>query len=614
MTTGPLALVGSGEYLPVMAGVEKLLLAGRPHRYVQIPTAAAPEGERSLRYWLDLGAEQADRLGVVQVPVVARDRDGADDPALAAQVAGAGLIYLSGGNPGYLARTLRGTRVWQAILAAWRGGAALAGCSAGAIALTGWVPSLRDPDHPADPGLGVLPHLRVLPHFDCILGWSPRLLDHALAGRPEGTTVLGIDEETALVDLTGAGHNWQVHGRQQVWTLADGGRDGHPAGDTVIALSRRVTDDSDMDPDHRTEWAKSQDAAVKAEILRDAEQAERTSLGHRLAQVTQDFTARSGELNARSDALVERINDRGGTERAASLAQAAAEISAINDFLAEHEEAALQAGGDLLHEEARAQAGRFRAAADGRLTRLRQISEWLQRQERLEKGHIDRVPELARENLSGMVRTMVTNVVRTVGIMAASHAVDGHGGTVIRATEGLMKALDNVRPLDVTHAGVKIGVPVLVGAGMFSLNLGLVYPEAEGYPRLEVVEEPEPARGQEQPLDRTEAKQRRGTGLVIWGSARDIAAEAETPIIDAGTLLSWARKRAFRKLYAGQPASAAAAMRLTRDLEVVLLLDPVIGGGLWVDVDPVSQLPATTLLVEMTVSEDCVARFRVLRS
>ena len=58
----------------------------------------------------------------------------------------------------------------------------------------------------------------------------------------------------------------------------------------------------------------------------------------------------------------------------------------------------------------------------------------------------------------------------------------------------------------------------------------------------------------------------------------------------------------------------ASTVRVTRDLEVVLLLDPGVGGGLWVDMDPVTQLPATTLLVEMTVDEDCVARFRVFRS
>lgn len=234
MSPGPLALVGSGEYLPVMAKVEGMLLEGRPPRYVQLPTAAAPEGERSLRHWLDLGAAQAERLGVEQVPVLVRDRAEADSPELADLVAGAGLIYLSGGSPTFLAQTLRDTLVWQAIVAAWTSGAALAGCSAGAIALTSWVPSMRALHKEPDPGLAVLPHLRVLPHFDKMLGWVPDLLTRALLHHPAGTTVVGIDEDTALVDLTGSGHDWQVYGRQQVWTLGDGRRRGYPAGSALI--------------------------------------------------------------------------------------------------------------------------------------------------------------------------------------------------------------------------------------------------------------------------------------------------------------------------------------------------------------------------------------------
>jgi cyanophycinase len=230
---GPLALVGSGEYLPVMAGVEGALIEGRPRRYVQIPTAAAQEGPRRLQYWLDLGAAQAERLGVEQVPVVVRDRDEAESGDLAALVHGAGLVYLSGGDPGYLARTLRGTRVWAAVEAAWRSGAALAGCSAGAIALTGWVPAMRTRGRPADHGLGVLPHLRVLPHFDRMVSWAPELVTRAAEGLSPGATAIGIDEDTAIVDLAGRGHSWQVHGRQQAWVLDGGARRGFPAGATL---------------------------------------------------------------------------------------------------------------------------------------------------------------------------------------------------------------------------------------------------------------------------------------------------------------------------------------------------------------------------------------------
>ncbi|MCU1623160.1 MAG: cyanophycinase [Frankiales bacterium] len=224
---GPVALVGSGEYLPVMLETERLLLEGRPPRYVQVPTAAAPEGERSLDRWIALGVEQAGRLGVEAVPVVARDRTEADDPALAAQVAGAGLIYLSGGNPPYLAATLRGTALWQAIHDAWQGGAALAGCSAGAMALTSWVPDLRHPTRGVDRGLGVV-DLRVIPHFDRISGWMPDLVGRYLT-RATGP-VVGIDEDTALVRFD---QDWVVHGRQSVWLLTSEGRAEHRAGDVL---------------------------------------------------------------------------------------------------------------------------------------------------------------------------------------------------------------------------------------------------------------------------------------------------------------------------------------------------------------------------------------------
>jgi cyanophycinase len=213
---GPLALVGSGEYLPVMAEVEGLLIAGRPPRYVQIPTAAAPEGEDTLARWVDLGKAQAERLEVEAIPVVARNRAEADDPELAALVEGAGLVYLSGGNPSYLAATLRGTRLWEAVVAAWEGGAALAGCSAGAMAMTGWAPYVREVDRHPEPGLGILPDWWVMPHFDRMPQWEPDMLDRVEAMAPEGVTLLGIDEDTALVQLE---DTWVVHGRQKVWVL-----------------------------------------------------------------------------------------------------------------------------------------------------------------------------------------------------------------------------------------------------------------------------------------------------------------------------------------------------------------------------------------------------------
>lgn len=228
---GPVALVGSGEYLEVLGGVEAALLAGRPPRYVQVPTAAAPEGPASLERWVALGRAAAVRLGVEAVPLVVRDRTEADDPDLAGQVEGAGLVYLSGGSPTFCAATLRGTRVWSAALDAWRSGAALAGCSAGAMSLTSWVPDLRAPLRGADPGLGVVPQLRVIPHFDRFVGWMPDLVSRYLARAPQDVAVVGVDEETALVwDLPDRPGQWQVLGRRSVWVLTRDGRVEHPVG------------------------------------------------------------------------------------------------------------------------------------------------------------------------------------------------------------------------------------------------------------------------------------------------------------------------------------------------------------------------------------------------
>jgi cyanophycinase-like exopeptidase len=225
-----MALVGSGEYLPVMTEVERDLITGRPPRFVQLATAAAPEGPESLAHWHELGRASAERLGVEQVVLPVVDRISADSAELAALVDGAGLIYLSGGSPPFLATTLRDTAVWRAIHAAWQDGAALAGCSAGAIALTDHVPDLRHPLRDAEPGLAALPHIRVLPHYDQLARWVPDMLLKRIVETPPDITVVGIDEDTALV---GGPVEWTVRGRQSVWVITPHGREEHPSGSTL---------------------------------------------------------------------------------------------------------------------------------------------------------------------------------------------------------------------------------------------------------------------------------------------------------------------------------------------------------------------------------------------
>jgi len=251
---GPVALVGSGEFLEVMAPVDAALLRGRPQRAVIVPTAAAREGDARVAYWIELGRAHYEAMGVEPVPLDVRRRSDAQDPGVAARVAGAGLVYLSGGDPHHLADTLRGTALLAAIGAAWRDGAALAGCSAGAMALTaGAPPDLRpagrtgpSPEGPtpeasgptpevrtageAGDGLGLVAGLAVIPHFDQVERWRPGAVAHFAAWAPGGTTLLGIEEGTALV---GSRRGWEVQGAGSVWVLGPDDRARYESGATL---------------------------------------------------------------------------------------------------------------------------------------------------------------------------------------------------------------------------------------------------------------------------------------------------------------------------------------------------------------------------------------------
>ena len=232
--SGTIALVGSGEWLPVMLDVERELLNNQKPVYVQLSTAAGQESSARLEHWQNLAQTQAKTLSVESRWLPVFDNDSANNPEFVEKIKGAGLIYLSGGDPTYLAETLRDSLVWNAIVNEWQNGASLAGCSAGAMALTTWVPKMRikiGKNNEDVKGLGLLPNIRVIPHFDRMLGWIPDIITRYLVNTPPGVTLVGIDENTALV---GGVNSWIVKGEQSVWVLTHEGREEFKAGQTLL--------------------------------------------------------------------------------------------------------------------------------------------------------------------------------------------------------------------------------------------------------------------------------------------------------------------------------------------------------------------------------------------
>ncbi len=214
---GTLALVGAGAYLSEMEPVDRLLLdyVRGSLRVVVLPTAAAPDGRRAAERWANMGVEHFTRLGVYVEPAMALTRADANSPAIAAQIAAATFVYLSGGKPTYLLDTLRKSACWEAIASVYLRGGVVAGCSAGAMVLGSRMFAGRRFWRTV-PGLGLAGELAVIPHANELPRWLAKLAIRSAHPTP----VVAIDNHTALISTGG---EWLVAGRGKV-AIYDGGR------------------------------------------------------------------------------------------------------------------------------------------------------------------------------------------------------------------------------------------------------------------------------------------------------------------------------------------------------------------------------------------------------
>ncbi len=215
--SGHILLEGGSEFGGQMAAPDRRaieLAGGYDIPICIIPTAAAPDhndrraGQNGVRWFEGLGARQVSALPLT-------DQASANDESIAGALRTARFIYLLGGFPGYLARTLKDSLSWEAILEAYRRGAVIGGSSAGAMVLCEYY---YDPDRDrVESGFDLLPNACIVPHHDAFgRAWVPRL-----AALLPGARLIGIDEQTGMID-DDAGGRWNVHGKGTVTVYTDG--------------------------------------------------------------------------------------------------------------------------------------------------------------------------------------------------------------------------------------------------------------------------------------------------------------------------------------------------------------------------------------------------------
>jgi len=217
VSKGYILLEGGAEFGGRMAepDLRAIELAGGPDAPICIiPTAAAPDhndqraGQNGVRWFRGLGSRQ-----VLLLPLI--DQSSANQTSIVSALREARLIYLLGGFPEYLGNTLAGSLSWQAMLEAYQDGAVIAGSSAGAMVLC---------QHYYDPytqnlvsGLNLVPQACVIPHHNAFgKSWAP-----PLAALLPGVALVGIDEQTGMIDDAGAGQ-WNVYGKGAVTLYQDG--------------------------------------------------------------------------------------------------------------------------------------------------------------------------------------------------------------------------------------------------------------------------------------------------------------------------------------------------------------------------------------------------------
>ncbi len=222
----PLALIGGEEFSDGFEEVHAQLaeIAHRNRqtknshalRIVFLPTCAAHDGPETVQYWCDLASQRLGAMGCDVAALQIIDQESANNPAYAHQIADADWIYFGGGYPHTAVKILSGTRALTALYQARKHDALISGASGGAMLMCArsWVitpefdevvtrffsqggnaDDLEIPLPPLLDCLGFIPNTLCWPHLNRF--FSMKWVERGMV--PAGCTMIGIDEQTAVV-------------------------------------------------------------------------------------------------------------------------------------------------------------------------------------------------------------------------------------------------------------------------------------------------------------------------------------------------------------------------------------------------------------------------------
>jgi cyanophycinase len=206
-TTRKIALLGGDEFTAGCKAVDTALIATLKRNTPKIAVLPTAVGHLNPHMAVSKATAYFTHLGATAYGIPIHNKSDANNTSLTNELLYADSIYLTGGDPLYLLRSIENSLLLSTLFDMLLSGRLIIGSSAGAMVLC---ESMQIPPGQGNivPGLNLVPNLCVLPHYELLSDNFVSELNYKnmKSHISRNTTVLGLDSRTALF-IDGKGTN-----------------------------------------------------------------------------------------------------------------------------------------------------------------------------------------------------------------------------------------------------------------------------------------------------------------------------------------------------------------------------------------------------------------------